>query len=197
MHQQKVITQINNLLPEHLQLSEAEKQSIQNVLVLKHFPKKAFLLEKGSVSKGDYFIVKGAVKMYFIDKDGKENIIFIGVEDSWMGDLSGYFESVKSNFYIQALEDTTTLHITYADIENASKNSEALSYFNRRIINRSYNTIVKRILNLSTLTAAERFESFMKTSSHLINRIPNYILASYIGMSAEYFSKNLSKWHKQ
>jgi len=181
---------------QYTNLSEEDEKLIRDNIEIKTFVKKSLLLKEGQINEYDYFIVKGAVKQYFINENGFEQTLFIGIENHWIGDLSGYFGENRSNFFIETIEDCTLIAFPYKIMEKLNNKSHELAFANRKIILNSYTTLTNRLLSLLNDSATQRFEYLMKNEKHLIRRIPHKTLASYIGMSAEYFSKNLSKWNK-
>lgn len=183
-------------LNKYISLTAEETNKLKGITEIIEVSKKEKLLQQGDINRYDYFIVKGAVKLYFINDEGDEQIVFIGIENYWIGDLSGYYGH-GSNFYIEAIEDCVLIQLSYKMLEELNKNSLKFSSLNRQLIINSYTAMTNRLVSLLNDTAIERFERLMKNEFHLISRIPHKVLASYIGISAEYFSKNLTKWNKR
>lgn len=196
MELQQLFNHIDSFLPPNDKLTSDEQKQITQKSRLINVKKKTIVHEAGKVCKNDYYIVSGALRIFFINQEGKEQTIYIGVEDNWVGDLSGYYQKSLSRFSIQAIEDSTIVYISYDDIESFSSLSNKLAVYGRQRVIGSHCKIVSRLVALLSEPATERFNNFMETSSHLVNRFPNYILASLLGMSPEYFSKRLSQWKK-
>ncbi|TKG93635.1 Crp/Fnr family transcriptional regulator [Puteibacter caeruleilacunae] len=194
MELEQLFKHIESFFQNNTILTNDEKHFIESKAKLSRVKKKAIIHEASKRCKNDYYIVSGALRIFFIDKEGKEQTVYIGVEDNWAGDLSGYFEKTGSKFFIQAIEDSVILSLSYDDIESLSSEFNHLAVYGRKRIIESHGQIVSRLVALLSESATERFDDFMNTSAHLVNRIPNYILASLLGMSPEYFSKRLTKW---
>src|SRR4051812_28609716 len=89
-----------------IDLSNDEKEILASLLKSFSFKKKAFLLEQGEICRANYFVVKGCLRLYFIDIKGVEQTTQFAIENWWITDLTSFLFQKPSEFYIQAAEDT-------------------------------------------------------------------------------------------
>ena len=173
----------------YISISEKEFERFFSLLEVKKFDKKAYLLELRKVCKHRFFLVKGLTRSYYIDHNGNEKIIQFGIENWWVTQLDSFINGAPSELYIQALEPTTTLMISKVKLEQA--------YVEIPIIERLF-----RLTTENWLIAQQRNSHFfMKADSkeryyHMVNTIPNfaqrvpqYMIASYLDITPEYLSE--------
>ncbi len=163
-------------------------------LVLKAFRKKRYLkgqyiLQSGDICKYESYILKGSVKAFFVDSDGSEHVLMLGIEDWWVGDLASYSQATEADLDIQCLEDTMVAQITVNDLEELFSECPKIERFFRIIILRHLIFTQKRIIENLSLTAKARYLKFSERYPLLAQRFPQYLIASYLGMSKEFLSK--------
>lgn len=158
-----------------------------------YFPKKIkksdFILREGEICNGTYFVEKGLLRMYSIDKNGKEHIIQFAPESWLISDRSSLFFNEKSRYFIDAVEDSeilvlkndffTSLHHLYPS--TVEKNDYLLQKHIRGLQN--------RVNSLLAYTAEERYVDFLKMYPDLFLRIPQWMVASYLGITPESLSR--------
>lgn len=184
---ESLIKYINSQLPT--ELSEDEIALIKSTFVPKKLRKHQFLLQEGEVCKIAGFIVKGALKQYVVDETGKENILGLFIENWWAGDRESFSKDTPSPYFIDAFEPTEILIISKSDFENTLQNQPFMKDLYRILTERQALQLLKRVYSTKTLTAEQRLADFEKNYPAFMQRFPQHIIASYLGMTKETLSR--------
>lgn len=182
-----LISYLNTQLVTELTLDEIEV--IKATFKLKKVRKHQFFLQAGEVCRMFGFIVKGAVKQYAVDDAGKENILCLHVENWWVGDRESFLNETSSPYFIDAYEETELLVVTKEDYEKYLKNERFMSEFFKVLSERQAFLFLKKLHETKVQTAEQRFSEFEKESPELLQRFPQHIIASYLGMTKETLSR--------
>lgn len=184
---------INNCL--HLQ--EAALQDIESFFEQKTIPKKTIMLRDGEICRFEGFIKKGCIKTYFIDKNGLEVVLTFATENWWISNIASFEEQVPGNMFIETVEDTDLLLLTYQTKAALLEQHPALEKMFRLLVQRHLHTYQERLFTNIALTAEERYARFLKKFPALPQRIPQHLIASYLGISPEFLSRLRSRKLKQ
>jgi CRP-like cAMP-binding protein len=176
-------------LEKYIQLSEVDKTFLRNIFFRKQVRKGQFLLHEGVVAKHLLFVVKGGFITYFIDRNGHEHIIQLGIEGWWIGDLESYFFQQPANLNVRALEDSEILAASYEDIQKLYEQVNQFERYHRIITQRAYIAFQQRMLQNLSMSAEDRYLAFVKRYPKLELRLPQKIIASYLGITPEFLSK--------
>ena len=179
---------LNHIAP-HITLSEEEKDFYVSVWKVKKVKRKQFIEQPGFISKNRTYVVKGALRAYFIGDNGQEYTIALAIEDWWIGDPGSFFYQEPATLYVEALEDCTLLQLSY---ENEKLLLEKIPAFEKHLRigwQRIAIEVQRRIISNLSLSAKDRYEEFANRYPKFIQRIPLYIIASYLGMTREFLSK--------
>ena len=126
--------------------------------------------------------------MYAVDKNAKEHNIQFAAENDWITDLGSFYAEKPGQLYIEAVEPTTMLQISHADLIHLYSNYHKFDHNFRVIIEQKYIELQNRVLQNISSTAEERYESFLKQYPDLSNRLPKTQIASYLGITPEFLS---------
>lgn len=170
-------------------LSDEERNQIEQKFKPKKLRKRHYLLQEGEVCKFSGFIVSGASRMFSIDEKGREHIVRFGVEGWWMCDSESYTSGEPSTFFIEMLEDTELLLITWEHIQELIAAVPAVAMATKAMDKQSFISSQKRIHSAISLTAEERYEDLVKTYPSFVLRFPQNMIASYLGVSPETLSR--------
>lgn len=181
---------------KHIQLDEAERDYFVSILQHKTIRKKEYLLKQGDVCRTESFITKGCLRTYTIDDKGAEHILMFGVEDWWVGDLYSFFTQTPSNYFIDALEDTSVLQITKPDLDKLYEKVPKFERFFRLMFQGAYIAQQQRINQGLSFTAEQRYLNFIQRYPALEQRISQKQMSAYLGITPEFLSmlrKKLSR----
>jgi CRP-like cAMP-binding protein len=182
---QSLLNYINAVVP----LTKAEETTLLTYITKRNYLKGQFILQQGDVAKHECFIVSGCTKMFHSDASGQEHIILFAIENWWTSDIGSFISQTPADFSVQCIEDTELIQFSYHNIEALFVAIPKLERFFRKIIERAFVATQKRIVRNFSLSAKERYVIFRDTYSELEQRIPQYMIASYLGITKEFFSK--------
>lgn len=182
-----------NIFFKHLEkkvhLSESEKELIKSFFVPKKLKKKQFLVVEGYNCTHMAFVSKGLLKAYNVDEKGTEHINQFAPEGWWTSDMNSFFSGEASFYSIDAMEDSDLLLITSKDFENLTLQVPIMDRYFRLLFQNSLITKERRLISSNTHTAEEKYQHILKNNPDLIKRVPQNLLASYLGLSAETLSR--------
>ena len=188
---------MNNALYDHIQkfspLHPDEQEILRPFLKTATYKKKAFLHEAGQTCRFNYFVVKGCLRLYFIDIKGAEQTTQFAIENWWISDLSSFLSQKSSEFYIQAAEETDVIAIERRHYDELFDQLPKLEKYFRLIFQKLHQASQIRIKYLYSQTAEERYTNFNKLFPEFVQRVPQYMLASYLGFTPEFLSKIRAK----
>ena len=170
-------------------LSTDEEVLLASVLKSSSFKKKAYLHEAGETCRANYFVVKGCLRLYFIDIKGTEQTTQFAIENWWISDLTSFLFQKTSDFYIQAAEATDVIVIEHRHYDEIFEKLPKLEKYFRLIFQKLHQASQIRIKYLYSQTAEERYTNFSTLFPAFVQRIPQYMLASYLGFTPEFLSK--------
>ena len=186
-------TLILNNITRFIDLTELEKQKYISLLTEVKVKKKGYLMHAGEITKYEYFITKGCLKVYTLDVDGSPHISMFAVEDYWTGDLASFMTKEPSRYFIKATEDSELLGISRTNYDLLFQEIPKFEKFYRMLYQRSLISYIRRSNHGISLTAEERYIQFKKKYPKIVNRITQKDLAGYIGITPEFMSKIITK----
>jgi CRP-like cAMP-binding protein len=185
-------------LNKNTDLSEKVINSITQNLRVENIKKGNRLLNAGEVCSFSFFIEKGLLRMYSINELGKEQIIQFAPENWLVSDRSSSYFSKASDFYIDAIEDSEIIFISKDFMDLAAEKHDSFRVFFEKLLHNHIRHMQKRISLLLGATAEQRYMDFIKLYPDLMLRVPQWMIASYLGVTPESLSrvrKELAKKH--
>ena len=147
-----------------------------------------FFLKAGEVNKHIGFIEKGLVR-YFVYKNDEESTFEFTQEGEFIADYQSFNNSTISIQNIQAIEDCELFIINFPDVQNIFNSTKNGNLIGRRIIEHRFDVMVNQLLAIYMQSHEERYESFVSKYSDLNQRIPQYLIASYVGVKPQSLSR--------
>jgi CRP-like cAMP-binding protein len=173
-----------------LPLSTEEKLLVNELFKPRHYRKRQYVLQEGDVCNHLNFVVSGCLRIYKIDEHGKIHILQFSPENWWIVDIGSFHGRKPSDLSIDALEDTIVLQMTFENLLILYSKGPKFNRIFRVLIEKSFGSLQKRLLQSISSTAEERYLSFPKTTySHLIDRLPQSQVASFLGITPEFLSR--------
>jgi len=178
-----------NYIAQYVTLTNTEEDFLTSRLSSRKYLKGQYILQQGDISQTECFIISGCTKMFYLDDNGQEHIIMFSIEDWWTSDLGSFISQTPSDFNVQCLENTEIIQFSYDNIEEIFSKIPKLERFFRKIIEKAFVASQKRIIRNFSLTAKERYVIFRNSYPKIEQRIPQYMIASYLGITKEFLSK--------
>lgn len=168
----------------------AERLSLCSIQYeIKKVSKGELLLQYGEVCRNTFFVEKGLLRMFSIDKNGKEHIIQFAPENWLIGDRSSLYFSEKSNYYIEAVEDSEVSVLPRDFFNKLLEEFPNSIEKNDLVLQKHVKSLQDRINSLLGETAEERYLKFIKMYPDLLLRVPQWMVASYLGITPESLSR--------
>ncbi|WP_299990960.1 Crp/Fnr family transcriptional regulator [uncultured Pontibacter sp.] len=176
-------------LNSKVQLTEAEEAQIKTYLTLKKLRKKQFLLQEGDVCKAIAFVEKGALRAYSVDENSNEHIIQFGLEGWTISDLYSFLTGEPATYNIDALEDSELVIISKSAHEELLQTMPKYETFTRLNITGAYLAMQRRLTSIISASVEERYQEFIALYPHIAQRVPQHMIASYMGLTPETLSR--------
>lgn len=184
---------MSEILKKHLekfiQINEEEFLEISTFFKMKTVSKKENLLLEGSICRQHFFVLEGCLRKFFINDKGVENTTEFAIENWWITDNIAYEHGLPTSFYIQAVEKSKILIIDRENQEKLLEQFPKMERYFRFIYQRAYAASQMRIKYLYDFTKEEFYEQLCKKQPEFVQRIPQYLIASFLGFSPEYLSE--------
>jgi CRP-like cAMP-binding protein len=187
-----LLTYFGNFIP----LNREEREMVEAKFHSRLFRKRQFLLQEGNICGHLNFVVRGCVRMYKIDEKGHIHILQFASENYWINDLGSFHSIQPSALNIDALEDTVVLQITHEDLIFLYEHASKFDRIFRVLIENSYIALQKRLLQTISSTAEERYQTFLDLYPHLLSRLSQVQIASFLGITPEFLSRLRGKISK-
>jgi CRP-like cAMP-binding protein len=172
-----------------ISISNEEFDYCKTLFVPKRLRKRQYFLQDGDVCKYQAFVEKGILRSYTIDEKGAEHILQFASEGWWMADLSSYLTGEPSFLNVDVLEEAELLLITKTSWESAMQKVPALERYFRIIIQNNLVATQKRLLQSFSETAEEKYLRFIQIYPDCLNRVPQHMIASFLGIKRETLSR--------
>jgi CRP/FNR family transcriptional regulator len=177
-------------ISKHITLSPEEISAFETFWTEKTFEKDEYLLQNGDICRFDTYVVSGVLKAFYINSEnGNEEIIYFAVDDWWATDINSFSKQKPSVYTIQAVEKTTILQISYHSFQKLLKEIPSLERYFRLILENYLGALQKRIIDSKVYDAEYRYYDFLTTYPNIASKVPQYLIASYLGVSAEFISR--------
>ena len=177
----------------HVDVSDDEFALIESVARPKKLRKRQYLLQEGDICHHHCFIAKGLMRIYSVDDKGNEHVIRFAKEDWWIADCESLYLGTPSKLNIDAIEDSEFLLFEQTTIDMLTEKLPAFGKMIRKMINRCSVTSQTRIHEAITSTSTQKYHSFIKRYPDFALRVPQAMVASYLGIKPETLSRLRSK----
>jgi CRP-like cAMP-binding protein len=184
---------MQNQLTAHIRrfidITDEESSEICVFFEARKIKKKENLLYSGELCKHNYFVLKGCLRLFFIDEKGVEQTTQFAIENWWLSDYMSFQNQLPSDFNIQAVEHTELLSISYMTQEKMFQEVPKMERYFRLVYQKAAAAAQVRAKYQHTFSKEEQFINFRNRFPEFIQRIPQYLLASYLGFTPEYLSE--------
>lgn len=172
----------------HIELNEDERSFFISLLSCKTIGRRKFILEEGQICDRINYIHHGAFRAFYRDAESHESMVMFGIDDWWITDMYSFTTREPAMLHIEALEESVIIELTREAFDQLLVKVPKFERFFRIIMQNSYVREQVRMLQNLSLTAAERYEQFLKKYPAVAQRIPQKHIASYLGITPEFLS---------
>ncbi len=180
-------------IKKYISLTETEEQQICNAVTVKAIKKKFFLLEPDHVCKELHFVSTGCLRLYFINKKLNEQITLFAIENWWITDYESLDSGRPSSYYMQAVENSEVISISKTKLDELFEAVPKLERYFRVVQQRAFAATQTRIKYIYSMSDEERYHHFSSRFPAFMQRVPQYMLASYLGFTPQFLSKIRAK----
>jgi CRP-like cAMP-binding protein len=174
-------------------LSEEELNFMLSHFKLAKIKRRQFIVQPGFTAKHRNFVCAGAFRAYVVIDNGEDHTIQFAIEDWWITDYNSYYNAEPATMFVMALEDSVILQLSRENEDMLKKANHLYETFFRISAERAQAFHFRQLIINLTQTAEYRYENFLDKYPQIVNRVPQYALASYLGMTTEYLSKLRNK----
>lgn len=180
-----------------ISITDTEFNSIAELFQIKTIKKKHTLIEEGKKNDKVYFIEKGLLYSHKTLNDGTIQVIQFAKENFWVTDLCSFFNSSTSLFTIEAIEDCDLLYISKQEYDLMCLQNNKMETFFRLTIQSAYVNTLQRLSDVYSEDAESKYNYFLQHNTDLAQRVPQYLIASYLGILPSSLSRIRNKKTKK
>ena len=185
--------QLINYVKNFVSLDDIETGQFLSCFEEVKVKKRQFIVQPNFTNKHRAFVVKGAFRAYAVTNDGQEHTLQFAIENWWVSDFNSYIYQHPATLFIVALEDSTILQIEFNKELELKKSNHKFETFFRIMAEKGLAFEHRRILFNLTHSAEARYDNFLLNFPNFVQRVPQYALASYLGMTTEFLSRIRNK----
>ncbi len=181
--------QLFKSIREKVVLTPTEMELCKTFFIPKKLRKKQALLQEGDVCIYNAFVEKGILRSFSIDEKGNEHIVQFAIEGWWITDLASFLTNSNSIYTIEALEDSELLLLTIEARDALMNQIPMFERYQRLLLQNAYIANQARINSALTETAEDKYRNLGKAYPGIVKRVPQHMLASYLGFTPETLSR--------
>ena len=178
-----------NHIRSFVRLDVADEAKILAAVTPRKYLKGQFVVQAGEVCREQSFVSKGCLKTFHVDEKGKEHVVSFAVENWWTCDLGSFICQLPADYNVQCLENCELVQMRNDRIDALYDEVPAMERFFRLLLQRAYVFAQRRIVDRMSIPALALYENFANTYPELNQRIPAYLIASYLGITPQFLSK--------
>jgi CRP-like cAMP-binding protein len=180
---------------QHVELDEDDVQILLKYVRPVNRKKKEYLVEAGQICRALYFVEKGCLRMFFINDKSAEQITQFAIDGWWISDYFSFMDGKPSEYFIQAIEKSEILSIDVLSFDELLKELPQMERYFRIIMQKALAASQLRNKLIYEMTKEEFFQYFSTSFPEFVQRVPQYMVASYLGLTPEYVSELRKKKH--
>ena len=181
--------QIKKYFIRYVEFSDSEIDEICSRLTRKTFQKKEYILKEGQICSCNYFLLNGLVRSFYIDTKGNEKITQFALENWWVTSLESYVKGVPSYSSIQAIENTELLILSKKELDKLYIVIPKLERLFRMITENMLIAIQRKNDIYLQMKSKDRYIDLISHFPGFAQRVPQYMIASYLEITPEYLSE--------
>jgi len=178
-----------NHIRKYIELDDASVALLNQYITPLKLKRKEFLLKEGQIGHSIYFVEKGCLRMYFIDNKLNEQITQFALENWWMADHFSFIDNKPSSYFIQTVEKSEVLAIHTSSFETILRELPQMERYFRIVMQRALAASQLRIKYMYEMSKEEFYQLFCDSFPEFVQRVPQYMIASYLGLTPQYVSE--------
>ncbi len=184
---------LTDYVARFVKLTTEEEQTFLSYFQLVKVKKRQLIVQPNFPDTHRRFVVDGAFRTYAVTENGQEQTLQFAIENWWVSDFNSYIYQHPATLFIAALEDSVLLQINYSDEEHLKASNHKFETFFRIMAEKGLAFEHRRIVFDLSHSAEARYENFLLNFPNISQRVPQYALASYLGMTTEFLSRIRNK----
>lgn len=186
-------TQLFSHINTYVSINNEDFEGISSFFEFQNVSKKETLMEAGTSCTYNYFVLQGCLHMYYTNEKGMERTVQFAIDNWWMTDCLAYLNRTRTDFNIQASEDTKLLSISFEKQEQLLKAFPQLERYFRIMYQIGYGASIMKMKYLFDFSKEEIYLHFTEHYPDFAQRVPQYLIASFLGLTPEYVSEIRAK----
>lgn len=178
-----------NKIKNSISLSEEAEKYIYSIAEEKSFSKGEVLIQEGQTVNKTFFVIHGSLRSFCVDKEGKEHTLQFAIQDWWISDFIAMYNHEPASLTVECITDATVIEFNTQKLTQIYLQFPEFELFQRKTLERHVVSLHKRILNQLQLTALERYNVFIEHYPNIEQHVPNYHIASYLGITQQSLSR--------
>jgi CRP-like cAMP-binding protein len=184
-------------IAKHVSLTPDEQERVLSFTTPKQFKTKTILIKAGEICTHSFFVTKGILRSYNMDENGVEHVVSFACPGWWIADMYSFLSQRPGQLYIEVNEEAEVLSISKEDQDKMYQEIPKMERFFRILIENSLVANQQRLIDNMSFTAEARYDKFSKKYPDLIHCLPQKQIASYLGVTPEFFSKMKARMLKK
>jgi|TARA_B110001469_G_scaffold76432_1_gene72476 CRP-like cAMP-binding protein len=180
---------IINKIKKSISLSSEAEKYIYSIAKEKSVSKGEILIREGQTVNKTFFVTQGSLRSFCIDKEGKEHTLQFAIKDWWISDFMAIYNHEPASLTVESITNSIVIEFNSQKLDKIYLLFPEFEQFQRKNLERHVVSLHKRILNQMQLTALERYTLFLKQYPDIERDIPNYHIASYLGITQQSLSR--------
>jgi CRP-like cAMP-binding protein len=182
---QNLIHKIKN----SISLSAQAEEYIYSISTEKTVSKGEILIREGQTVNKTFFVTQGSLRSFCVDKEGKEHTLQFAIRDWWISDFIAIYGNKPASLTVECISDSSVIEFNAQKLNEIYLQFPEFEPFQRKNLERHVVSLHKRILNQLQLTALERYNLFLEQYPNIEQHVPNYHIASYLGITQQSLSR--------
>lgn len=176
-------------ITEKISITDDEFDYCKSLFIEKKLKRKKYLMQEGDVCRYTAFVHSGLMRSFTVDAKGNEHILQFAMEGWWIADLASFITEEPSPYNMEALEDCELLLITKRSWETLLEKIPQFERYFRILIQNNLIATQRRLMHSITETAEQKYLKMIQTYPECVQRIPQHMIASYLGITRETVSR--------
>jgi CRP-like cAMP-binding protein len=174
---------------KHIDFSDSEILTLEKYIVQNNYKKKEYLLQENNICRNLYFVEKGCLRMYFVNEKASEQIVQFALDGWWISDLKSFNNNTASDYYIQTIEASKIISINTEKLDQLLAELPKLERYFRIIMQKELAGAQLKSKLMYEMSKEDFYNHFCTSFPEFIQRVPQYMIASYLGLTPEYVSE--------